>query len=125
MTYQERDLLMKIKKAQKREDKSVEIDELSNLISTDGVSERERIDIDLSKSWDSVKNRIYGLEKQGFLNILPENPDTGNICVHLTHSGFHYWQTTLNQICSFLLKSVLVPIVVAFLTALFTVLITT
>ena len=57
------------------------------------------------------------MEDHGYLALTAPEGLNDQI-YHLTHKGLHYLQFSLNALLSFLFKSILVPIIVAFVTAL-------
>lgn len=64
-----------------------------------------------------VEGIIYSLTQNQYIVHLPDKGMDNNL-YRLTHKGIHYFQFTTSQLLAFLAKSVLVPIVVAFITAL-------
>ena len=68
-----------------------------------------------------LSNEIHSLEKSledhGYLALTAPEGLNDQI-YHLTHKGLHYLKFSLNALLSFLFKSILVPIIVAFVTAL-------
>ena len=64
-----------------------------------------------------VEGIIYSLAKNQYIVHLPAKGTDDNL-YRLTHKGIHYFQSSASQLLAFLFKSVLVPIVVAFITAL-------
>ena len=57
------------------------------------------------------------LAEQGYILLLPSQ-GLNDYNYRLTQKGLHYFQFSLSTLMSFLLKSILVPIAVAFITAL-------
>lgn len=72
------------------------------------------IKFDFTHLENHLKPSIHYLLDQ---KLLEKN---GPYSIHLTHSGYHYWQTTVTAFLWFLMKSVAVPIVVAAATTLVT-----
>lgn len=121
MTIQELFLLHNLRKAQQQEDQNVEIDELNSMLSTANVPDRDRIDIAMPHQWSAIDNMLHDLERHGYLEILPKEADDTSDHVHLTHRGYHPLQIWWNKFCTFLFRSILVPIIVAIVTAYLTV----
>lgn len=119
MTIQSLVLLHRLIRVQKNEHGSIWMDEENRKICTVIEQGQKPLCINLSKIWLSVRPRMSYLMSKGLLE------QTGSSHYSLTHSGFHYFQTLAASALSFLVKSVAVPIVVAFLTALITTVITT
>ena len=63
------------------------------------------------------------LSLKGYINILSQDMD-GGVQFTLTYDGMHYRELSWLEIKSFLLESVLVPIVISLITAIITILIT-
>lgn len=76
---------------------------------------------DISYPCGKLSTEITGilnsLVSKECISLLPPSGIDGN-CYRLTHKGLHFFQFSLNQFVSFLFKSIIVPIVVAFITAL-------
>mgnify|MGYP000170288831 CR=1 FL=1 len=68
----------------------------------------------LSNEINSILNSLLNNE---CISLLPPSGMDGN-CYQLTHKGLHFFQFSLSQFVSFLFKSIIVPIAVAFITAL-------
>lgn len=113
MTLQAILFLHRFKSVQMQENGSVWLDAENKLIQTVKTSPTAPSKTyPLTKQWDSVFSIIDYLESKKLLM------QTGSAYFSLTHAGFHYLQNILSNIAKFLLKSVLVPIVVAILTTL-------
>lgn len=121
MSAQECLFLLKLRKAQQQENLNVEIDEMFSLLSTAGVPEKQQVTVSAYMHQDSVENMLHDLEQRGYLQILPKGKDELNAHIHLTHRGYHPIQTWLSIVLGFLFRSILVPIVVAMITAYLTV----
>lgn len=76
---------------------------------------------EIKLSCNKLSSEVNGIEDslktQGYL-VLVSTGISHIKTYHLTHKGLHYLQNCLGTLLSFLFKSVLVPIIVAFITAL-------
>ena len=114
MTYQAYFLLRQIRKVQLSENGRVLIDPDTKLLQTyEGPSDKSR-GIDLSKKWSSVPSTLQYLVDNGYATVKVHR------YYKLTHAGYHYTQTIISSVCSFLIKSIGVPIGVSILTTLIT-----
>ncbi len=108
MTFQAYKLLTDLKKTQIAEDGQIWLDADNMLMMTVMETNNSKcIVINLSKKWNSLYSTLDYLRSQGLLN-----KHTATY-YSLTHAGYHYNQTICTNICSFLLKSIFVPITVS------------
>lgn len=116
MTFPALILLHKIRKAQRSEGGWAWIDDEAHTITTvvEGnlFGENKRNTISLAKKWDSIDSILEYLQSEGLLEY-----ERLHGHLRLNHKGYHYFQDVVG---GFLLKSVVVPIVVAFVTTLIT-----
>ena len=114
MTIQSLILLHKLKKAQQVEYGEVYITDFK-AITVCGPTDEAAVTVDLSSFKTSLLSVLAYLNDE---NMITQS--SRYTYVKLTHSGWRYWQTYWHNLLSFLFSSILVPIVVSFLTALFT-----
>jgi len=123
-TFQAHCLLRKLKKAQVKEDNNIAI-----ILSTmkAGVivhqgEERETPIVDISEFKGSLRSILPYLQEKNYIQYSEEKLGREEIIsVRVCHAGWHIWQTLFYKVLSFLFRSIAVPIVVAFLTSLVTV----
>lgn len=109
-------LLLKIRKVQRSNDGWAWIDDESYTITTvtegNVFGESKRNTIKLANKWDSLFSIIEYLQAEGLLEFREKTNH-----IRLNHKGYHYFQSV---VLSFLLKSIVVPIIVALGTTLIT-----
>ena len=117
MTKQARKLLKKLKEAQQLEDLAFGID-FDGLEAVTLCMDNEDVKtVDISEHSGALQTTLDYLDGQGYI----EMGDSG--CGQVLHAGWHRGQILFSKFLQFLIKSVVVPIVVSFLTALITVLV--
>ena len=116
MTIKGYRLLKKLKKAQTKEKDIVYISysdlTASRVIETGNVPSI----VGISKYENSLRPTLKYLRDSGYVHWSEKNEQY----VWVTHAGWHFEETVIQKVLSFLIKSVAVPIVVAFITALLT-----
>lgn len=118
MTIQALIFLHQLKMVQQSESGTIWIDDENKVMKTvieDGVCKEQDVVIkDLKNKWTSIYSMTDYLQNKGLLTRQRME------YYFLTHQGYHYFQTILSQFLRFLLTSIAVPIIVAFLTTLIT-----
>ena len=112
MTYQAYILLRQLKKVQKKEDGAIWVDEPDRKITTVVTFNDPAKSINLSKKWGSFYPTLNYLREQNLVEKI------GSCHYSLTYSGYHYIQTAISSVLSFLFRSVLVPVAVSIITTL-------
>lgn len=116
MTIKGYKLLKKLKKAQVEEVDTVYIS-YTDLTVSRVMNERNSPSIaSISKYKNSLRSTLKYLSDMGYINWNQKNDEYTKV----THTGWHFEEVVVQKILSFLMKSVIVPIVVAFITALLT-----
>lgn len=118
MTMQALGLLYKLRRAQRYEDAQFGIDFDRNQVVTMLVEKPDSRTINVSLYRNSINKVLEYLEKEGYITI----NDSGY--GQVLHKGWHWGQVFISKLGLFLFKSILVPIFVAFITALITVWVT-
>ncbi len=114
MTLQEIKFLRLIHKLTSKTEQSFYYDEFDHSLHLYENSSVKQPCEELSTEISSLES---SLADEGYIVLLPSQ-GLNDQNYRLTHKGLHYFQVSLNALMSFLLKSILVPIIVAFLTAL-------
>ena len=117
MTIKAYRLLKIIKKAQINESKEVFIDFNERYVCTVSEKNDSKVTIDISEYEQSLLNTLEYLIDSGLI----EKNYSSSSYVKVTHLGWHFGEITLWKIFSFLMKSIIVPIFVAFITAILTI----
>lgn len=116
MTYQTLFLLSRLHKAQREEGNTIytnfENNTFSGIVDPYGKCE-ETEPVGFNYTYDQLVSIFEHMQKQGYVQSV--TPDWEYL--QLTHAGFHYTQTLLSAIAGFFIRSILVPILVAALTA--------
>ena len=112
-------LLEMIKKVQMDDDHEVYIDYDDLSLTTVAELNAKRIILSVAKHKRFLESEINYLQRSGFIEIY-DNP---NLC-KLTHEGWSHKSQKRKDFWLFLLKSVAVPSIVAFITAFITSLVT-
>lgn len=118
MTIQALLLLRKLRRAQRYEDAQFGIDFDRNQVVTMLVDKPDRRTINVSRYRNSINKVLEYLKKEGYITV----SDGG--CGQVLHKGWHWGQVFISKLGVFLFKSILVPVFVAFITALITVWVT-
>lgn len=114
MTLQEIKFLKLVHKLTNKTEQVFYYDDFHRSICLYGNSSIRQPCKELSVEVNSIENSLVD---NGYLTLDPaEGLNDRNY--RLTHKGIHYFQFSLNVLFSFLFKSILVPIIVAFITAL-------
>ena len=117
MTKQARKLLKKLKEAQQLEDLAFGID-FDGLEAVTLCMDNEDVKtVDISEHGGALQTTLDYLDDQGDIEMGDSS------CGQVLHAGWHRGQILFSKFLQFLIKSVVVPIVVSFLTALITVLV--
>ena len=117
MTIKAYRLLKIIKKAQINESKEVFIDFNERYVCTVSEKNDSKVTIDISEYEQSLLNTLEYLIDSGLI----EKNYSSSSYVKVTHLGWHFGEITLWKIFSFLMKSIIVPIFVALITAILTI----
>lgn len=123
ITVQANGLLKKLKQAQVKEDNRIFIlpDEMKAGIVTHQGEDRETPVVDISKYRGALLSILIYLKEQKYIEYEETTWGRKNVFgAKVCHAGWHAWQTWIFKAASFLFRSIAVPIVVAFLTALIT-----
>lgn len=123
ITIQAHALLKKLKQAQVKEDNKIIIlpDDMKVGIVTHQGEKRETPIIDIPECKGSLSSILTYLKEQNYIEYETTTWGRKNVFgARVCHAGWHIWQTLLFKVASFLFRSIAVPIVVAFLTALIT-----
>lgn len=118
MTIQALLLLRKLRRAQRYEDAQFGIDFDRNQVVTILVDKPDRRIIDVKRYRNSINKVLEYLDQEKYISI----SDGG--CGQVLHKGWHWGQVFMSKLGVFLFQSILVPIFVAFITALITVWVT-
>ena len=114
MTLQEIKFLRLIHKLTSKTEQTFYYDELDRSIHLYKDNSAKQPCNKLSPELNGIED---SLRKQGYLSLVSTGISNMKI-YHLTHKGLHYLQFCFGTLLSFLFKSILVPIIVAFVTAL-------
>lgn len=110
LTIQALIFLCRARRVQMSEDGEIFINEDTRKIATVCEKGGPRIEIAVGKSSEELAPLLMYLEADGLVKI------QGPCYFNLTYSGYHYIQTLISSVLKFLLTSIAVPIIVAFLT---------
>lgn len=114
MIIQARVLLKKLKKAQKTADSHIYID-YEKLTAIQGYKDDPtQKAVDLKRFHGSIRSYLQYLEKLGYVKVWPHG------VVQVQTSGWQLGQIEREQLLTFLIQSVAVPIVVSIVTTLLT-----
>ena len=121
MTIQAFFLLLILRGVQQNEGYCVEIDNMNTMVSTYGCDVSKTKNRSIDKHWSSVESCIDYLCRDGYLAILDETNDSGDMLIKVKHEGFHIIQYLAVRFCKTLTKSVVLPIIVSIITTLITI----
>lgn len=113
MTIQSLWLLMRLKQAQCVKDARFSFDTEANTISTAFLEAQCTKTIKLKGYKNSLESTLEYLASKNYIAL---GSDVGQVL----HGGWHWGQIIAGKLASFLFRSIAVPVVVAFLTALAT-----
>lgn len=111
MTFQSMWILHKLRKVQPKVSDQIMLDVYGKCVNSSGNKD---LSFSFEKHWHFVLPLIGQLSNDGYLKFVDFST------IQLTEKGFYYLQSQFRLIASFILKSVLVPIGVAFVTTLIT-----
>lgn len=114
MTLQAALLLWALKRAQKHEDGEIYINFEKHTASPVLDANQSSKPIKLWFCKNSIKSILQHLENSGYIQ------QTGFEYFQVLHYGWHTTQSFLTEVCNFLVKSILTPIVVSIITTLLT-----
>lgn len=112
MTKQAHSVLRKLRKAQITENGEVFINFTDMTACTCHAENEPCVTVDLSDYRDSLDSILGYLTEQGYLRKLYTD------YYSVRHPGFHVAQTRWSAFCSFLVQSIVTPIIVTILTTL-------
>lgn len=112
MTKQAHSVLRKLRKAQITENGEIFIDFSDMTASTCHSGSEPCVTVDLSDYRNSLSSILGYLTEQGYLRKLYTD------YYSVRHPGFHVGQTRWAAFCSFLVQSIVTPIIVTILTTL-------
>lgn len=112
MTIQSWWLLKKLKKAQRYEGAAFGIDTETMTARTLYVDSDDVQTVRIGAYANTLEPTLSYLEKCGYIRI------SSNNCGQVLHPGWHWGQITAGKFISFVIRSIAVPIIVSFLTAL-------